>query len=102
MKQKTIATGILLLCLVTTLLMAGCMSQNTGSGSGQPAVTAAQPQEAGGAPQGTPAAEISPASPDQGLVSDDVGNAVDQADAINTTQETNLTADSPDLGDILP
>jgi len=106
MKQRTIVTGILVLCLLAGMFAAGCTSQNPGNApeqpaSQQPAVTATQPAEAGG-PQGTPAAEVSPAAPDQGLVSNDAGDAVSQADAISSIQETNLTSDSPDLGDILP
>ena len=41
-------------------------------------------------------------TPDQGLVSDDAGNAVAQADAFNAMQETNSTPDSEDFGDIMP
>jgi len=43
-----------------------------------------------------------PAAQDDGLVSDDGGVSTSQADAISSTQETNLTDDSPDFGDIMP
>ena len=106
MKQRTIASGFLVVCLVTVLFIAGCTSQNQANTPGQPAgqqpaVTATQPAESGG-PQGNPAGGVSPSAADQGLVSDDTGTVAAQADAISGTQETNLTSDSPDLGDILP
>jgi len=106
MKPTAIAAGILILCLMAGMLVAGCTSQNPGNAPAQtnpqqPAVTAAQPGEVTG-PQGTPAGEVSPAAPDQGLVSDDAGDLAAQADALTSVQETNLTSDSPDFGDILP
>jgi hypothetical protein len=106
MNRKAIATGIMALCLITVIFMAGCTSQSQGNASlqtpaQQPAVTIMQ--AAGSAvPQGPSAAEGSSAATDQGLVSDDVGNAVAQAQAFNATQETNSTPDSEDFGDIMP
>jgi uncharacterized protein YceK len=99
-------TGFLVLCLMTCLFMSGCMSRQQENAPEQPAaqqptITISQPAGAGG-PQGTPAAEGTPAAGDQGLVSDDSGDTTLQAGALDSARETNLTSDSPDLGDIMP
>jgi len=94
------------LCLVTIIFMTGCTSTNQGSASSQTTVqqpTVTSTQAAGSASsQGTPAAEVALAAADQGLVSDEAGNAVAQAEAFNATQQTNSTPDSEDFGDIMP
>ncbi len=50
----------------------------------------------------TPAAEVSSSAQDLGLVSDEAEDAVNQAEAFNTTQATNASPDSQDFGDIMP
>jgi len=108
MNQKAIVTGIMALCLIMVMFMAGCTSQSQGNAPSQtpaqqPVVTLTQAAGAGGQQaQGTTAAEVSPAAPDQGLVSDDAGNAVAQAEAFNATQGTSAVPDSEDFGDIMP
>jgi hypothetical protein len=44
----------------------------------------------------------SPAAPGQGLVPDDAGDAVAQAEAFNATPQTTSAPDSEDFGDIMP
>ena len=66
------------------------------------AVTTPQATAQVTAPQVTPAAEVSQAASDQGLVPDESGDAVAQAEAFNTTQASNPAPDSTDFGDIMP
>ena len=106
MNQKVIVTGIVVLCLIAVIFIAGCASQNQGNAPSQttvqpPVVTTTQASGSAG-PQGTPASGVSSAAPDQGLVSDDSGNAVAQAEAFNAALESNSTPDSEDFGDIMP
>jgi len=103
MSRRIPAAGFLAICLVTAIFMAGCMSQNApGPTAAQQPVVTPQPPEQGGPQVTTPAAEVSPAAPDQGLVSDDAGNIPSQAETFNASEGTTLASDSPDLGDILP
>jgi len=97
------------LCLIAVMFMTGCTSQSPGNAPAQataqqPAVTttAAAGPPGGQQAQVTPAAEGSPAAQDQGLVTDNAGDAVAQAETFNATQETNSPPDSEDFGDIMP
>jgi ABC-type Fe3+-hydroxamate transport system substrate-binding protein len=102
MNKMIMVTGIVALCLVIFIVCAGCTSQTSGTTASQttgsqPAVTT---QQATG--QVTPAAEVFQAASDQGLVPDESGDAVAQAEAFNTTQASNPAPDSTDFGDIMP
>ena len=101
MNRRVLLAGFLAICLVTAILMAGCTSQNAPqqTTAPQPAVTTPQPVEQGVT---NPAAGVTQAAPDQGLVSDDTGNVPSQAETFNATEGTTLNSDSPDLGDIMP
>ena len=101
MKQITKATGFLVLCLITFMFVAGCMSQNSPEqpATQQPAVTTSQPVEQSVT---TPAAGVPGGVPDQGLVSDETGSVPVEVDTFNATEGTTLSSDSPDLGDIMP
>ena len=99
-------TGLLTLCLITVMFMAGCTSTSQETTPAQttvqqPVVTSTQ--SAGSvSSQITPAAEVSSSAQDLGLVSDEAEDAVNQAEAFNTTQATNASPDSQDFGDIMP
>ena len=71
------------------MFMAGCTSQTAPeqTAAQQPAVTTPQPVEQGAT---NPAAEVTQAAPDQGLVSDDTGNIPAGADTFNATEGTTL------------
>jgi len=98
MNRKVMVTGCLVLCLVAVMFMAGCTSQS--QGNAPPQTTAQAPAVT--TPQVTPAAVVSPAAADQGLVSDEAADIAAQADAYNATAGMNSTPDSTDFGDIMP
>jgi len=98
MNRKVMVMGCLVLCLIAVMFMAGCTSQNKGNAPSQ--TTAQQPAVT--TPQATPAAMVSSAAADQGLVSDEAGDIAAQADAFNATQGMNSIPDSTDFGDIMP
>jgi hypothetical protein len=107
MKKTIMVTGIVTFCLVIFMVCAGCTSQIHGTTApqttgSQPAVTTPQTAGQGTAAQVTPAAEVSQAVSDQGLIPDESGDAVIQAEAFNATQASNPAPDSTDFGDIMP
>jgi PBP1b-binding outer membrane lipoprotein LpoB len=106
MMRKMTITGILILCLITAVFMAGCTSATQETPPSQttvqqPAVTSTQAPGTVNA-QITPAAEVSSAAPDLGLVQDDSADVVAQTAAFNTTLAANSSPDSEDVGDIMP
>lgn len=107
MDRTAPAMVLMALCLATVLFVAGCTSQGQGPApqtpAQQPGVTITQAPVSGGQQaQASSAADVSSSAPDQGLVPDDTGNAVAQAESFNATQQATSAPDSEDFGDILP
>ena len=105
MNQKIVITGFLVVCLIAGIFAAGCTSKNAGPAeqtpAPQPSVTSVQPTETVNA-QAIASEGLVSETTDQGLIADDAGSLASQAEVLNATQDTTLTPDSVDLGDIMP